>query len=61
MNEDERYWRWRDDHDDYDYGAPKRKPKGCWCGLDGYLGSCPGAENCPYSGYHDGDEEGEDE
>jgi hypothetical protein len=48
----------------YDRADPdfheERKPRGCWCGLDGYPGRCPGPSNCPYSGYHDTDEEDEE-
>lgn len=47
-------------YDRYD-DEPRRKPKGCWCNLDGYPGTCPGAENCPYSGYPDEDEDMSDE
>jgi hypothetical protein len=34
-----------------------RKLHSCWCNLDGYPGHCPGPQNCPYSGYHDEDDE----
>ena len=38
-----------------------RRMNSCWCGLDGYPGTCMGPQSCPYSGYHDKDEEGEDD
>ena len=37
-----------------------RSRSGCWCRLDGFPGSCLGPAACPYSGYHDEDEDGED-
>jgi hypothetical protein len=34
--------------------AEQRKSRrGCACGLDGYPGHCPGAENCPYADCED--------
>lgn len=54
-NEDDRYYdRMQDD-------PPRRCSRGCWCNLDGYPGTCPSAENCPYSGYRDNEEEGLEE
>lgn len=41
-----------------DQRRARRSAISCPCGLDGYPGRCPGAENCPFRGYHD-EEEGE--
>ena len=38
-----------------------RSRSGCWCFLDGFPGACPGPAACPYSGYHDEDEEIEED
>jgi 3-mercaptopyruvate sulfurtransferase SseA len=38
----------------------QRRANSCWCGLDGFPGHCPGAANCPYSGFHDKEEEDEE-
>lgn len=48
-----------EDPDDYE-PPRKRRASGCWCSLDGYPGHCPGPQHCPYSGFHDKDED-EDE
>jgi hypothetical protein len=46
-------------YDHCDDCEPRRKHRGCACGLDGYPGTCPGRDRCPYNDEYD--ESGEEE
>jgi hypothetical protein len=43
--------------EDYEPEPRKRRARGCLCELVGYPGQCPGADQCPYSGLNEDDED----